>query len=144
MEPEMSRPAGPYQDLHERVSALVVTESSQDGSVTVEVGADGTLRRLELRERDHPLDHYATLIMACLATAQARIPDLVARAVDTTVGAADPGADLILGDLRKRFPQPEPAASSWAEPVTRKPRPRPPVDEEVDDWAGSRIMEDTI
>jgi hypothetical protein len=129
---------GPYADLHERVSALVVTETSQDGSVTVEVGADGAVRGLVLRERGHDIEHYADVIMACLGAAQARIPDLVAKAVDTTVGAADPGADLVLTDLRKRFPRPEPVES-----VARKPK-RPPVDEDTDDWAGGRIMEDTI
>jgi hypothetical protein len=128
--------------LHERVSALVITESTADGAVTVEVGADGTLRGLVLRDRGHPADHYASEIMACIATAQARIPALVEKAVDRTVGAADPGAHAVLDGLRKRFPQPEPATSPWAKPATRDPKPRRPVDEDVDDWAGSRIMED--
>ena len=136
MEPENAPVAGGYQDLHERVSALAVTESSPDGAVTVEVGADGTLRELVLRERGHPLDHYASTVMACLSRAQARIPDLVAGAVARTVGAADPGAQQVVADLRRRFPPPQPA--------TRTPKPRREVDEDVDDWAGGRIMEDTI
>lgn len=145
MEPETARSAGPYQDLHERVSALVVTESSPDGAVTVEVCADGTLRDLVLRDRGHPVDHYASVIMDCLARAKARIPGLVEQAVATTVGAADPGARMVLTDLRRRFPEPPPTASPWAEPPARTTRPRRrEVDESVDDWAGSRIMEDTI
>ena len=125
-----------YQDLHDRVSALVVTESSQDGAVTVEVGADGTVRGLVLRDRGHPVDHYASVILDCLSRAQARIPGLVAQAVEKTVGAADPGATMVLADLRKRFPEPE--------PVTRTRKPRRATEEDGDDWAGSRIMEDTI
>jgi hypothetical protein len=136
MDPEISRSGGPYADLHERVSAIVVSESSRDGAVTVDVGADGTLRGLELRDRGYPVEDYAGVIMACLGAAQARIPDLVAQAVDRTVGAEDPGAGLVVTDLRKRFP----------EQVVREPpkKRRPPVDEDTDDWAGSRIMEDTI
>jgi hypothetical protein len=144
VEPDAGRSAGTYQDLHERVSALIVTESSADGAVTVEVGADGVVRGLVLRDRGHPVDHYASVIMDCLSRAKAKIPDLVARAVATTVGAADPGANLVLTDLRKRFPAPEPAASSWAQPAKPARKPRREVDEDVDDWAGSRIMEDTI
>lgn len=142
MEPKNAQHAGTYQDLHERVSALVITESTADGAVTVDVGADGTLRGLVLRDRGHSADYYAAEIMACIATAQARIPALVQKAVDSTVGGADPGAHAVLDGLRQRFPQPEPAASPWAKPAAREPRPRRPVDEDVDDWAGSRIMED--
>jgi hypothetical protein len=135
MDPEISRSGGPYADLHERVSAIVVSESSRDGAVTVDVGADGTLRGLELRDRGYPVEDYAGVIMACLGAAQARIPDLVAQAVDRTVGAEDPGAGLVITDLRKRFPE---------QVVRERAKRRPPVDEDTDDWAGSRIMEDTI
>jgi hypothetical protein len=135
MDPETSLSGGPYADLHERVSAIVVSESSRDGAVTVDVGADGTLRGLELRDRGYPVEDYAGVIMACLGAAQARIPDLVAQAVDRTVGPEDPGAGLVVTDLRKRFPE---------QVVRERPKRRPPVDEDTDDWAGSRIMEDTI
>lgn len=142
MEPEAARTAGPYQDLHDRVSALVVTESSPDGAVTVDVGGDGTVRDLVLRDRGYPIDHYAAVIMDCLASAQARIPGLVEREVAATVGTADPGARMVLTDLRERFP--EPAAPEWSEQPARARKPRREVDEDTDDWAGSRIMEDTI
>lgn len=140
MRPDSTRTAGTYQALHERVAALVVTESSDDGAVTVEVGADGTVRGLVLRDRGHPVDHYAPVILGCLARAQARIPDLVERAVASTVGTEDPGALLVMADLRARFPQPATGTSPWA----RAPKSRREPDEDTDDWAGSRILEDTI
>lgn len=139
VEPKSAQDVGPYQRLHEQVSALVISESSADGAVTVDVGADGRLRGLALRERGNAIEDYASMIMACVAAAQARIPGLVEKAVAATVGADDPGANAVLADLREQFPQPEPDT-----PVTRRRTPRPAPDEDVDDWAGSRIMEDTI
>lgn len=121
-----------WDELNDRIARLSVTESSRDGTVRVTVSASGVLTGLVLRE-----GAVAAQVMECLARAQARIPDLLGRALFETIGPNDPAAELVVADARKRFPEPAPRAE-W------QPR-RPRVPDRVDDdWDGQSVMEDGI
>ena len=121
-----------WDELNDRIARLSITESSRDGTVRVTVAASGVLTGLVLRE-----GAVAAQVMECLARAQARIPDLLGRALFEAIGPGDPAAELVVADARKRFPEPAPPAG-W------QPR-RPRVPERVDDdWDGQSVMEDGI
>jgi DNA-binding protein YbaB len=120
-----------YQELNERVSHLSITEKSRDGMVVVTVSATGVLTDLVLKERWHPVPEpeLAEQIMECLKRAQAKIPDLMAKVIEETLGAQDSSAHLIVADVRRSFPEPPPdpmsrAAWRMAEPPP-SPKPEP-------------------
>lgn len=150
-----------YQELNERVSHLSITEKSRDGMVMVTVSATGVLTGLVLKERWHPVPEpeLAEQIMACLKRAQAKIPDLMAKAIEETLGEQDSSTHLILADARQSFPEPPPdpmSRAAWqvAEPPPL-PKPEPPAASKVtppptkqqnntatDDWDGRTVLED--
>lgn len=146
---ELVQSAQRFEELRERVSRLVVTETSPDGAVTVTIGADGTLADLVLRDRGLSLDRYAATIMACLRHGQARIPDLVQEAVFATVGNTEPSAHLVLADVRERFPplEPPPQRGVPEQRVVSAPPAltpvRKPVDDDWEEWEGSQVMDDS-
>ncbi|WP_112263937.1 YbaB/EbfC family nucleoid-associated protein [Lentzea terrae] len=121
-----------WDELNDRIARLSVTESSRDGTVRVTVAASGVLTGLVLRD-----GAVAAQVMECLARAQARIPDLLGRALFETVGPNDPAAELVVADARKRFPEPAPRAA-W------QPRRQRVPDRVDDDWDGQSVMEDGI
>jgi hypothetical protein len=121
-----------YQQLNERVSHLSITEKSRDGMVVVTVSATGVLTDLVLKERWHPVPEpeLAGQIMECLQRAKAKIPDLVAKVIEETLGEQDSSAHLIVADARRSFPEPPPdptsrAAWRMAEPPPPPPKPEP-------------------
>lgn len=149
-----------YRELDERVSQLSITEKSRDGTVMVTVSATGVLTDLVLKERWHPVPEpeLAEQIMACLKRAQAKIPGLMAKVIEETLGEQDSSTHLILADTRRSFPEPPPDPASRAawqavEPPPPKPEPAPPptaprrddtaaLAEGTDDWDGRPVLKD--
>jgi YbaB/EbfC DNA-binding family len=143
-----------YRLLAERLSQLSITEVSGDGTVRVTVSASGQLTDLALRERWHPdpLPVVAAEIMDCLHRAQARIPDLLHRAMLDTVGGTDPSAHLLLAEAEKRFPEPPPREEHRSrgepemirvepEPEPAAPRVHTPQPRDEGDWDERPFME---
>lgn len=138
---EVERNAERYRQLREQLARLSITETSRDGTVRVTVSASGLLTDLVLDERSAPkaLPTVAAQVMETLRRAQAKIPDLVSRAVADIVGAADAQTHLIVADARARFPEPPPDQSRWpVRPQSGNPGgPPPPRHGRGDDWAES-------
>lgn len=109
---KISENARHYQELHDRLARLSISEASRDGAVRVTVSASGLLTGLELTETARPvsLADLAATVMDCVRLAQARIPDLLREAMSESVGNTDPNTHLLVADARQRFP--EPAVSS--------------------------------
>lgn len=131
--------AAKYRALQERVEGLSITEASGDGLVEVTVSAGGQLVGLVLRDRwePPPMPVIAAQVMECVRRAQARIPDLLRRAMFETVGASDPSTHLLLDEARRRFGEPEVEAGPEpdeirigpeAEVEAEAPRPRVSVE----------------
>lgn len=164
---QVAESAKRYQELNERVSHLSITEKSRDGMVVVTVSSTGVLTDLVLKERWHPVPEpeLAGQIMECLKRAQAKIPDLMAKVIEETLGDQDSSAHLIVADARRSFPEPPPDPTSrtaWrmAEPPPPpKPEPQavskvtpPPAKQQkndtaaqaagTDDWDGRPVLED--
>jgi DNA-binding protein YbaB len=138
---EVERNADRYRRLQQHLARMSITETSRDGAVRVTVSASGLLTDLALDERaaPKPLSALAAQVLETLRRAQAKIPDLVSKAVADVVGTADAQTHLIVADARKRFPEPPPDQSGW--PVRRQPEPGggppPPRHGGGDDWAES-------
>jgi len=160
---QVAESAKRFQELNERVAQLSITEKSRDGMVVVTVSSTGVLTDLVLKERWHPVPEpeLAEQIMDCLKRAQAKIPDLMAKVIEETLGGQDSSAHLIVADARRSFPEPPPdpmSRAAWrtAEPPPpRKPEP-PAASKEVprqkndtaaqaagtDDWDERPVLED--
>lgn len=100
-----------YQELRERLAALSISVKSREGAVRVTVSASGHLTGLELAEaaRSMSLADLAARVMDCVCRAQSRLPELLRQAMTETVGPADPSAQLLVEEARKRFPEPSPS-----------------------------------
>ncbi|MGC4804365.1 YbaB/EbfC family nucleoid-associated protein [Micromonospora sp. DT233] len=74
--------------------------ATEDGMVAVELGADGTLRELEINPRAMRLDSYtlAELITEAFNGAQQGLQEAVSRAMSDTLGGDDLGD--VLGEAR--------------------------------------------
>jgi hypothetical protein len=143
--------AARYQELHQRLSRLSASETSPDGAVRVTVSATGLMTGLEVSETARFGSHaeMADAVMDCLRRAQARLPDLVGQAVTESVGTTDPTGELLVDEMRRRFPEPPPPDyRSWqpeefrvgapeTPPPPRKTRPRVTGDE---DWGDERTV----
>lgn len=94
--------------MQQEIEQLSVTESSRDGAIQVTIGSNGILRNIQLSEgaANRPMPKLAAEIMRAIQAAQAKIPDLMQRAVADTVGLEDTAAQHVLGAARKNFPQP--------------------------------------
>ncbi|GLY22029.1 hypothetical protein CA850_06800 [Micromonospora echinospora] len=73
---------------------------TEDGMVSVELGADGRLRQLEINSRAMRLDSYtlAELITEAFNGAQQGVQEAVAKAMSDTMGTSDLGD--VLGEAR--------------------------------------------
>jgi YbaB/EbfC DNA-binding family len=143
--------AARYQDLHQRVSRLSVSEVSPDGAVRVTVSATGLMTGLEVSEsaRFGSNAELADAVMSCLRRAQARLPDLVGQAVSESMGATEETGQLLVDEARRRFPEPPPSTTpSWQPEEFRvgapeaPPRPRPTRRRETgdEDWGEERTV----
>ncbi|MEV0703042.1 YbaB/EbfC family nucleoid-associated protein [Saccharopolyspora sp. NPDC050389] len=94
--------------MQQEIEQISVTESSRDGAIQVTIGSNGILQNLQLSENasNRPMAKLAAEIMRSVQTAQAKIPDLMQRAVADTVGLEDSAAQHVLGEARKNFPEP--------------------------------------
>jgi DNA-binding protein YbaB len=86
-------------ELARQVSALTAEASSEDGSITVTVGADGRLTGLEI-EGDQEL---ADDILAAMRLAQRHLSDQVAEKVAETVGADSETGRAVVDGFQTRF-----------------------------------------
>lgn len=153
---QIAQNAERYRQLQQHLSQVAITEMSRDGSIKVTVSADGLVTDLVLKERwrQPPLPQLAAEIIECLSRAQARIPDLVQKAMVEIVGTQDAGAHLVLSDARDKFPEPPPrdpvrdddlrnGHEPKAEAPAAAPRPRTrPERVDEDDWDGRTVMEE--
>ncbi len=144
-----------YQELQNRTAQLSITETSRDGTVAVTVSATGLLTGLVLDDRRQvePLSKVGERIMACMRRAQARIPGLLAIAMQETIGTQDPATQELLAVARQRFPAPPPEFARHTHPVHSitpvTPQPEvvrrsvpAPTSVADDDWSDATIMED--
>jgi DNA-binding protein YbaB len=96
--------AAQARELATRLAALSASARSEDGHITVTVGATGMLTGLELDEevRRRPAAETARQILATLAAAQA---DLTTRATEITaetVGADSETGRAVIASLSRR------------------------------------------
>jgi hypothetical protein len=147
---QVARGADRYRELRDRLAQTTLTET--DGLVTVTVSASGLLKELTLDEpwNPVPLADVSARIMACLAKAQARIPDVVRQAMADTVGDESSGAQAVLATAQEKFPPPPPPErgpdvveevriGGGQERRPREPIRRPARDE---DWDERPFLED--
>ncbi|MCS7478591.1 YbaB/EbfC family nucleoid-associated protein [Umezawaea endophytica] len=127
---KLSDDARRFQDLHDRVSRMSVTETSRDGLIKVTVSSSGALTELEM---PGSLAGVAAGVLECVRRAQSRIPALLQETAAQTVGADDVGVRLLVDDAGKRFPEPDPP------PTASRREPRGDDDE---DWDGPEVMDD--
>ena len=128
-----------YADLRERVARMSITEATSDGMIRVTVSADGLLTDLTLHPRYQgvPMGLLGTRIMACVRQAQARIPDLMLKAM-RAAGVDDQAGALILAESTRRFPPATP--DMVPRTVVRQ---RAPVRASDDaDWDNSPVLEE--
>jgi DNA-binding protein YbaB len=112
----LQRKAQRYTQLHERLNATSVTETSQGGEVRLTVDANGVLTELNLSERTRGMEPpaVAAQVMATMRRAQAKLRDQVTGLVHETVGDDAPGNNLI-GQYTERFPDPPDDGRSGAD-----------------------------
>lgn len=102
--------AAQAKELSQRLGALTVSMSSEDGAVTVTVASSGALTDLSLIERvkDQPADRIAAQILAVIRSAQAELGRQVAAAVGSTVGANSPTGKAVLASYARQTPPARP------------------------------------
>ncbi|PRW62198.1 YbaB/EbfC family nucleoid-associated protein [Actinopolyspora mortivallis] len=105
--------------MQAEIEAISVTESSEDGAVSVTVGSDGTLRDLHLAEHaaNRSMSKLSSEIMRAVRCARSRLPELMRQAAAETVGTEDPAVQHVLSKARESFPEP-PAEEQPDEPRT--------------------------
>ena len=153
--------AAKFHRMSEQVEQISVTESSRDGAVSVTINSNGILQEVQLAENagNRPMSQLSAEIMRTVQVAQSRIPELLQQAVADTVGEDDTAGQHIVGQVRKRFPEPldddEPAprppgvqemdysVGDDYEPPVRPSRPAPrrrPDDDDVDDYGSGSFL----
>lgn len=117
--------AGRMRAVQEQVQRIQVTETSQNGAVTVTVDANGVLTDVRFDEGASRLapSELGPLLMGCLRRAQAKITERV-REVTASVDDLPETQRMLVESYRLRFGEAPP------EPVRR---PRPPVDDDGGD-----------
>lgn len=98
-----------YQTMQQQVSAVISSESSRDGIVTVSVDSAGTLRDLRITDdaRRFSGSELASSIMTTVRRAQAKITDQVAAVMAETVGDDSETINAVVSSYRQRFPDPD-------------------------------------
>ncbi len=100
------RRAAQARDLAGRLSALTASARSDDGFVTVTVGAGGTMTGLHLDEevRRQSAAETARQILATLAAARADLTTQATTVTEETVGADSETGKAVLASLTRRRP----------------------------------------
>jgi len=98
--------AAQARELAARLAALTVSARSEDGHVTVTVGANGMLTGLELHEevRRQPAAETARQILATLAAAQSDLAGQATEVTAETVGADSETGKAVIASLARRQP----------------------------------------
>lgn len=101
-----------YQDMQLQVTAVMSSESSRDGIVTVTVDSAGAVTDLKITDQSRNLAgaELAALVLATMRRAQSRITEQVAEIMQSTVGEDGQTVAAVVGSYRQRFPEPEPEA----------------------------------
>jgi DNA-binding protein YbaB len=99
-----------YQAMQAQVGHVSVTESSQDGLVTVTVDSAGNMTDLRITDdaRDKSGTQIASAVLLTLRRAQARLPEKLAEVMAETIGDDQRTVNAIVGNYRAKFPEPEP------------------------------------
>ncbi|WP_406273057.1 YbaB/EbfC family nucleoid-associated protein [Nocardia sp. NBC_00881] len=130
---DFERQANRFQELQGRMTALVATESSSGGRVSVTVDGNGVPTAIDLSASTRGMDPavVSAEIMSCLRRAQARLRAQVAEMVQDTVGDDAAGA-AIVERFAKQFPDPDPTEAGppayTAPPPSYAPPPVPSAD----------------
>ena len=124
-----------YQAMQARAGQVSVTESSQDGLVTVTVDSAGNVSDLRITDRVKELSgaQISATVLLTLRRAQARLPEKLAEVMAETIGDDQQTMDVIVGNYRAKFPEPP---SDEPTPPARPPSP-PSGD---DDFGGESVM----
>lgn len=95
-------------DLARQVASLTATASSDDDTVTVTVGSNGQIERLDLDDRVQRLSgrDLSRRILAVMRAAQHRLSEQVAAQVQQTVGADTETGRAVVDAFGRRFPEP--------------------------------------
>jgi hypothetical protein len=115
-----------YRVLNVGVGQVSVTETSPDGLITVTVNSGGVLTDLRISERatGMPGPQTASIVLATMRRAQARIVTQVADIMRSTVGDDPDMVAAVLADYRGKFPEPvqppRPQSSVRPRPVVRR------------------------
>jgi DNA-binding protein YbaB len=98
--------AAQARQLSARLAALTASARSEDGHVTVTVGATGVLTGLELHEevRRQPASETARQILATLAAAQSDLAGQATEVTAETVGADSETGKAVIASLARRQP----------------------------------------
>ncbi|MEU4646932.1 YbaB/EbfC family nucleoid-associated protein [Nocardia fluminea] len=125
---DLEQKAQRYQELHTKMTAVSVTDTSADGRISVTVDANGSTTAITLAAAVRGMDPtaVATELMACTHRAQARLRDQVTGLVQDTVGADEAG-QAIVGQYSDRFPDLDPPASAAVPPPPMPVAPAAPV-----------------
>ena len=102
--------AGRYLAMQARAAEVSVTESSQDGLVTVTVDSAGNVTDLRITDKVKEMsgERVAAAVLLTLRRAQARLPEKLAEVMAETIGDDQQTVDTIVGNYRAKFPEPEP------------------------------------
>jgi len=101
--------AAQTRELSARLGALTATAHSDDGLVSVTVGASGALTALELKDgiRDQPAAETARTILATVRAAHASLTAAATAATAETVGADSETGRAIIASYAARQTPPE-------------------------------------
>jgi DNA-binding protein YbaB len=99
-----------YKAMQTRAGEVSVTESSQDGLVTVTVDSAGNVTDLRITDKVKEMsgERVAAAVLLTLRRAQARLPEKLAEVMAETIGDDQQTVDTIVGNYRAKFPEPEP------------------------------------
>ncbi|MFD3743624.1 YbaB/EbfC family nucleoid-associated protein [Nocardia sp. NPDC058633] len=125
---DLEQKAQRYQELHTKMTAVSVTDTSADGRISVTVDANGSTTAITLAAAVRGMDPTAVAaeLMACTHRAQARLRDQVTGLVHDTVGTDEAG-EAIVGQYSDRFPDLDPSSSAPVPPATPPAAPAAPA-----------------
>lgn len=107
------------RELRSQVDRIEVTETSQNGAVTVTVDANGTVTDIRFSDRvvNVAPSELGPLVMGCISTARSRITERVREATNAAVGDDLPETrQMLVESYREKFGDAPP-------PVARRQRP---------------------
>jgi DNA-binding protein YbaB len=100
--------AARYQAMQAAVGQVSVTESSQDGVVTVTVDSAGNVTDLRITDQVKEMSgaRVSSAVLATLRRAQSRLPERLGEVMAAIIGDDQRTMDTIVGNYRSKFPEP--------------------------------------